>query len=65
MRISLSSKEKVLSFLSFNASLESRNDVLLYGDEDPALLRALAESVKEEMLADPSIGRRRSGPRAR
>ena len=30
-------------------------DVLLYGDEDPSLLRALAENVKEELLTDPSI----------
>lgn len=30
-------------------------DVLIYGDEDPVLLRALAENVKEEFLTDPGI----------
>ncbi|MEM6991934.1 MAG: efflux RND transporter permease subunit [Myxococcota bacterium] len=30
-------------------------DVLIHGNEDPALLRSLAENVKEEFLNDPGI----------
>jgi len=30
-------------------------DIVISGDEDPALLRALAENVREELLSDPGI----------